>query len=72
MHTATADRETDVITDNFGSIVGISPMTAAAREWIEENVSAEPWQWLGGTLNIDPRYAGCLIDAMIAAGLTVR
>jgi hypothetical protein len=68
----TATDTPDVITDNYGSIVGITPMTPAAREWIDENVSAEPWQWLGATLNIDRRYAGCLIDGMIDAGLTVQ
>lgn len=39
----------DVITDNFGSIVGITPMTPAAREWLDENCQTEPWQWLGAT-----------------------
>jgi len=38
----------DVIVDSYGSVVGLSPMTQAAREWIEENVAAESWQWLGG------------------------
>ena len=61
----------DVLTDNFGSIVGITPMTPTAREWIGENVDAEPWQWLGGTLNIDRRYADDLVEGMVEAGLTV-
>jgi hypothetical protein len=62
----------DVLTDNFGSIVGITPMTPTAREWIGENVDAEPWQWLGGTLNIDRRYAADLVEGMVEAGLTVQ
>jgi hypothetical protein len=62
----------DVLTDNFGSIVGITPMTPTAREWIGENVDAEPWQWLGGTLNIDRRYADDLVEGMVEAGLTVQ
>ena len=61
----------DVLTDNFGSIVGITPMTPIAREWIDENCQTEPWQWLGGTLNVDRRYADDLVEGMAEAGLTI-
>jgi len=67
MSTATA--EPDVITDRFGSIVGITPMTPAAREWIDENCQIEPWQWLGLTLNVDCRYAAGILQGMADDGL---
>jgi hypothetical protein len=62
----------DFNVDSFGSIVGITPMNAAAREWIAENVSSEGWQWLGATLNIDTRYAEDLINGISEAGFTVK
>lgn len=62
----------DVITDNFGSIVGITPMTPAAREWLDENCQTEPWQWLGATLNVDCRMAGPILEGMAEAGLILR
>jgi hypothetical protein len=61
----------DVQTDRFGSCVGLIPMTPAGRDWIEANCFAEPWQWLGGALNIDGRYATDIIDGMMADGLAV-
>jgi hypothetical protein len=66
---STATTEPDVITDRFGSIVGITPMTAAAREWIDNNCQAEPWQWLGLTLNVDLRYATAILQGMANDGL---
>ena len=69
MSTATA---TDVIVENFGSIIGITPMTPAAREWIDENCQTEGWQWLGATLNVDFRMAADVLQGMIDSGLTVE
>jgi hypothetical protein len=62
----------DVITENFGSIIGITPMSPAAREWIDENCLTEPWQWLGGMLGVDTRLAGDVLQGMSEAGLTLR
>lgn len=47
-----------------GSIVCFQPLDAAARAWIDENVWAEPWQWLGGALHVDHRLAGDIIEAI--------
>ena len=65
-------KETDVIVDRYGSIVGLSPMTAAAREWIGEHCQTEPWQWLAGTLNVEAGYAGDIVAGMQADGLNVE
>lgn len=44
--------------------------TDAARDWIEENVSSEPWQWMGDTLVVDHHYIEDLELGMVDAGLT--
>lgn len=62
----------DIITDRYESIVGITPITPGAFDWIDENCHSEPWQWLGGTLNIDCRYADDIIQEMIDDGLIVK
>lgn len=67
-----ATETVDAIIENHGSIVGITPMTPAAREWIEENCAAEPWQFIGATLNVEPRCAEAIVEAMQEAGLTVE
>jgi len=64
--------ESDFIVDRMGSIVGITPMNQAAREWLTANCQAEDWQWQNATLNIDGRMAPEILEGMTAAGLTVE
>ena len=64
--------EADFIVDRMGSIVGITPMNQAAREWLDANCQAEPWQWQGETLTVDGRMAPEILEGMTAAGLTVE
>ena len=62
----------DLTVDRMGSIVGLTPMNQVAREWLDDNCQAEPWQWQGDTLNIDGRMAPEILEAIQAAGLTVE
>ena len=64
-------KTSDVIVENHGSLFVIQPLTAAGREWIEENVQSEPYQWLGGGLCVEHRFAAGLVNGMIDAGLKV-
>ena len=61
----------DFLFSDHGSVIAIVPLTPAAIEWIDDNVVSEPWQWLGGALCVDPRYARDLADAITAAGLSL-
>ena len=61
----------DFAVDNHGSIVTITPLTDAARDWLDEHVQAESWQWLGVSLAVDRRYSGDLVDGIANAGLTL-
>jgi len=54
------------------SIVVITPLSRAAKDWISENVEAESWQWLGRGLAIDQRYAGDIVSGMCEAGLCLE
>lgn len=47
---------------DHGSIVMLHPDTDAERQWLEDHVAYESWQWLGGALACDPRY----VDAVLA------
>ena len=44
--------------------------TEGAREWVEENVQTEPWQWQGQTLVVDHHFIEDLELGMVDAGLT--
>lgn len=46
-----------------GTIVLITPLTARAKTWIKEHVCSESWQWMGGGLVVDHRYADDILFA---------
>ncbi len=60
-----------MIVTNHGSIVLFTPETATEREWIDEHVQSEGWQWMGQSLTVDTRFAGDLAEGMAADGITV-
>lgn len=62
----------DVRLDPAGSVVMVQPLTAAAKEWLEENAEAASWAWQGGALAVDARMVAALVDGMTAAGLEVE
>lgn len=62
----------DVQITNHYSIFTFLPLTDEAREWIDENVAYEDWQWSGGALAVEPRYAAELASGMQNDGLEVE
>jgi hypothetical protein len=58
----------DFLIADHGSIITIAPVSEAARDWIDENVTSEPWQSQGGALCVDHRYAGNLIKGIADEG----
>jgi hypothetical protein len=62
----------DVEYSDEGTVVTFQPLTERGKDWIEENVTSEGWQWLGARLCVDPRYAQSLVDGMADAGLAIE
>jgi len=54
-----------------GSILAIKPVSEAARQWLDENVVTEPWQWIDGALCVEFRFARDLIAEIDVAGLRI-
>lgn len=66
-----ATASADVRCDASGSIVMITPLTAEGRDWMEENLPSEPWQWYAGGLAVEMRYADDIVIGMRDDGLSV-
>lgn len=62
----------DVTIMNHGSVVMVAPLSPPAKEWVDENVGIESWQFLGSAFAVDPRYVDDLIAGMMDAGLVVN
>ena len=58
------------ITDQ-GTIILIRPLNAAARQWLDENVVSEPWQWVQGALCVEGRSARDLLIEIEEAGFEI-
>jgi hypothetical protein len=61
----------DITIDDCGSVTMLTPMTEQGREWIGANLDADSWQWLGGSLAVEPSMVPALLEAMIDDGLEV-
>lgn len=71
MPTTTAQPESDVTIRCFGSQFLLTPVTTAAKHWVEENVHIEGWQWMGKAFAVDQHFIENLVSAMQADGLVV-
>ena len=58
--------------EDHGSICLVRPLNDAARDWLDEHVEAEGWQWMGNALACEPRYLPDLADGIEADGFTVQ
>ena len=50
----------------------VTPKSQRAKEWVEENVGLEPWQWLGDSFSVDHHYIQDLEQGMLDAGFTIK
>jgi hypothetical protein len=64
-------KQPDVLVHGGGSVFHVEPVSLAAREWVDENVPLEAWQWLGSGFGVEHRYIGDLVDGMRGDGLLV-
>jgi hypothetical protein len=62
----------DVLVHNEGTVFLFNPLTARAKEWIDDNVETEPHQWFGTTLVVEHRYAWGLAQGMKQNGLVLQ
>jgi len=68
-----ADKSTpDVLVCKAGTVFVFCPLTSAAKQWVEENVQSEPFQWLGDSLVVDHRFAWGLGQGLKDAGLVLE
>jgi hypothetical protein len=57
-------KQVNFMVSDEGTVVFITPISETARQWVDENLSLEPWQWLGEGFGIEHRYADEIIQAM--------
>jgi hypothetical protein len=61
----------DVTVENHGTLFLFSPITQAAKDWVEKNVQLENYMRLGNSFACEHRFAQALADGMRDSGLLV-
>jgi len=61
----------DVLVANAGTVFVFSPLTARAKQWIDEHVEPDA-TWYGEVLVVEHRFALGLAAGMRDAGLELR
>ena len=61
----------DFSISDHGTIISIRPLNPAARQWLDENVVSEPWQWVQDALCVGTRFARDLVVELEEAGFRV-
>jgi hypothetical protein len=60
----------DFIVEDHGSIILLKPVTAGAREWVEENIGEDNgYQGLWTTVTLEGRYLAPILEGISQAGL---
>lgn len=62
----------DVTVSGGGTIYLFHLESDTARDWVDDQVQLEGWQWLGRAFAVEHRYVGALIEGMLADGLRVE
>ncbi len=62
----------DFEVQDCGSVAMIVPKSVEAKDWLDENVQSEGWQWLGAGLAVEPRMLPLLLEGIADAGLSVE
>jgi len=62
--------ELDVTVAGHGSVFIVSPISPAAREWVNEFLPSDAIRWAGG-IAVEARYVADIVDGMRDAGLKV-
>jgi hypothetical protein len=62
----------DFIVADHGSIFLVTPVTDAAKTWLDEHTETEGWQWMGPALAVEHRYVEALMMGAVDDGLEVN
>lgn len=49
---------------NKGTVLAFYPISDTAKQWTDENLDLEPWQWWGDCFVLDHTPARAIIEAI--------
>jgi hypothetical protein len=64
--------DTDFLVGNLGSIVAVTPISADANKAVDAGlIDYDDWQMVGGSIMVDCRMAGDLLDNLCGTGFSI-
>ena len=64
--------DADVRVRNEGNIWMVEPVSKEAKDWVNQNVNLEGWQWLGRSFAVDQHMIEDLMNGMEHEGLVIE
>ena len=65
--------ETDFLIVDYGSMVAVTPISADANKAVDAGLIAfDEWQLMGGSIMVDCRMAGDLLENLQADGFSIE
>jgi len=64
--------EPDFTLANHGSILLLTPVSAAAKAWAEEHLPEDAMRWAEESFVVEHRYIGAILNAIGLDGFTVK
>jgi len=64
--------ETDFVVRPHGSVWTFEPKTETAKEFTQNDLDVQSWQWLGHVFGVDHRLANDLVTALEVEGFVVE
>jgi len=65
------DRADVLVGRRGGTLVLFKPVSPEGKQWVEDNVALEPYQWTGDFFVVEPRYVDPLVETMREEGIMV-
>ena len=62
----------DVLVHGGRSVFLFDPVSDRGKEWVDRNVSYEPYQRFGGAIAVEHRYIDDLVEGAVSDGLVVE
>jgi hypothetical protein len=66
------DMSADLTFRDYGTILVLTSNTPVGSDWIDSNIEAEDYSYIGGGIACDHRPARAIIDGAVRDGLTVE
>lgn len=61
----------DFFLNDGGSVLGLTPLSQSAKDFVEDHVEVEAWQWMGEAFWSDHRMMRTFVQELMSLGFRI-